>query len=404
MWVVQSASRRDLSLYGVMPASSFLSLVAHPLVRLWDGVTFSGAPPPPPLGDDTAGSSSSRATATAAAVVVVLGCSIGWACVYAAAALGVPSRGVDLLQSRIDYGKAVLRRHAPHLLHAQSSSSSSSTPRTTPMPPMVELLVDDARRADVRDAALILEITSFGDTPVRQEIWGHIARTAPEGAVVVSYDARPLDGGANSSSSATAAATATTADIARTAPEGAVVVSYDARPLDGGANSSSSATAAAAATTADSDDDRNHQDHDRSFEHRGVVELPTSWSPKQPFHVYAVRRGQQSPPPLPPPPPPRKGEMGTTASTTTIFSDNIDVDVDARAKVLQVARAHISARYHPSSEEEGAPQQEKVHQKKEGKLKLKSPPVRTRNQAEVDAVVGSLEALLGTGGKLSSFF
>ena len=230
---------------------------------------------------------------------------------------------------------------------------------------MVELLVDDARRADVRDAALILEITSFGDTPVRQEIWGHIARTAPEGAVVVSYDARPLDGGANSSSSA---------------------------------------TAAAAATTADSDDDRNHQDHDRSFEHRGVVELPTSWSPKQPFHVYAVRRGQQSPPPLPPPPPPRKGEMGTTASTTTIFSDNIDVDVDARAKVLQVARAHISARYHPSSEEEGAPQQEKVHQKKEGKLKLKSPPVRTRNQAEVDAVVGSLEALLGTGGKLSSFF
>ena len=365
MWVVQSASRRDLSLYGVMPASSFLSLVAHPLVRLWDGVTFSGAPPPPPLGDDTAGSSSSRATAAAAAVVGVLGCSIGWACVYAAAALGVPSRGVDLLQSRIDYGKAVLRRHAPHLLHAQSSSSSSSTPRTTPMPPMVELLVDDARRADVRDAALILEITSFGDTPVRQEIWGHIARTAPEGAVVVSYDARPLDGGANSSSSA---------------------------------------TAAAAATTADSDDDRNHQDHDRSFEHRGVVELPTSWSPKQPFHVYAVRRGQQSPPPLPPPPPPRKGEMGTTASTTTIFSDNIDVDVDARAKVLQVARAHISARYHPSSEEEGAPQQEKVHQKKEGKLKLKSPPVRTRNQAEVDAVVGSLEALLGTGGKLSSFF
>jgi hypothetical protein len=42
------------------------------------------------------------------APVVVLGCSVGWACVYAAFCLGRPSRGCDLLASRVAFGQRAL--------------------------------------------------------------------------------------------------------------------------------------------------------------------------------------------------------------------------------------------------------------------------------------------------------
>ena len=84
--MVGAESRRDLSLYGVTPASTFLRLMSHPAVAR--SLSQCGG------GD----------------CVVVLGCSVGWACAYAAFALGRPSRGCDLLASRVEAGRAALQR------------------------------------------------------------------------------------------------------------------------------------------------------------------------------------------------------------------------------------------------------------------------------------------------------
>ena len=147
MVVASHETRRDLSLYGVTPGSTFLQIVDDPAIS-------------PVI---------QRAETAASNSVVILGCSVGWACAYASYVLGLPSRGCDLVGERVAFGRAALEEAMPH------GPVAAATP--------VVLSEADASTFPVSDACFVMEITSFGDSEPRLAIWRHLAADLVPGAI-----------------------------------------------------------------------------------------------------------------------------------------------------------------------------------------------------------------------------
>uniref|UniRef100_A0A7S2SDI1 Uncharacterized protein n=1 Tax=Rhizochromulina marina TaxID=1034831 RepID=A0A7S2SDI1_9STRA len=151
--LVDGGAVRDPTLYGVTPASSLLALLEHPVLQALL----------PDSGIHRGGS------------CLTLGSSVGWLPFFASYVLRVPGVGVELVESRVQFGQRVLESLA------------------LPPPAPVQLHCGDARNSEtlLRQASLVFEITSFGDTDLRRAIWRSMADALPQGAIILSYDTAP---------------------------------------------------------------------------------------------------------------------------------------------------------------------------------------------------------------------
>jgi hypothetical protein len=253
--------------------------------------------------------------------------------VYAAFCLGRPSRGCDLLASRVAFGQRALSGieevpcaggaananatvvgandlgglaveandsgAAPADFPAATLAASAAPSAPPRLPAAVKLTCEDARTCAVGDACLVFEITSFGNSEPRRAIWQRLARDAPEGiprgAVVVAYDAMPPDHGDNDD------------DDDRSGGSGADgadrIGDFDRGGRAGRGSGSCGVQPSAA------------------FALAGVRRLPTSWALDQPFFVYRKTTGP-----------------GWVESCGEGAGVNL-------AAARAVARAHVSARY-----------------------------------------------------------
>jgi len=355
---VAEDSARDLALYGVTPASTFIKLMeALGFAGYWGGSVSHEAAKGSVCRDSGADENRPR-------WCVTLGCSVGWTCAYSAFCCGMPSRGCDLLQSRIEFGAATVHKmlveHKAKQLGSAGSEGSSNVGSTLSGPAFgsgvpLDLRVQDARACPVGDAAVVFEITSFGDTQIRAKIWRHLATTAPRGCKVVAYDAMPSDThlhcGRKTGDTLLGAEKETESGGGRTPAAGQVEESCRTTKGGGGVTSEERGGEAGEQdvnTTANNGCAIKEVGGfplplplplplppptlvllSHAFKSLGVERLPTSWAPRQPFFLYEL----VNPMPMPAP---------TLTLTRDPVSSSLAAAAGAAAAVAEIPVAESS--------------------------------------------------------------
>eukprot|EP01051_Picozoa_sp_SAG22_P009940 SAG22_NODE_863_length_6804_cov_3.086652_8_plen_259_part_00 len=128
------------------------------------GATPSGGGDGPPDGPEAAPAASKG--------LVVLGSSIGWFSFFANLLYGVPSVGYDLLCSDVREAQKVAARHG-----LDDTSAAAG----------VRFVCDDARNADLHEAAVIWINGAVWSPVTRSAIYAKLAAEAKPGALVIDY-------------------------------------------------------------------------------------------------------------------------------------------------------------------------------------------------------------------------